>query len=136
MFVDPLLNKGAGSSIGVEFQILDDVLHPDAKLGRNGNRTIGSLYDLIPAPKDKKVNPPGQWNQAHIISKGKHVEFRLNGIKTVEFDRGTPEWRELVKSSKYKSWPNFGELSEGNILLQDHGNQVFYRNIKILTKSN
>jgi len=136
MFVDPLLNKGAGSSIGIEFQILDDVLHPDAKLGRNGNRTIGSLYDLIPAPKDKKVNPPGQWNQAHIISKGKHVEYRLNGVKTVEFDRGTPEWRELVKTSKYKGWPGFGELAEGNILLQDHGNQVFYRNIKIRTGSN
>jgi hypothetical protein len=133
LFVDPTLNKGAGSSIGLEFQILDDVLHPDAKLGRNGNRTVGSLYDLIPAPKDKKMNPPGQWNHAHIIAKGKHIEFRLNGVKTVEFDRGTPAWRELVKTSKYKVWPNFGELEEGHILLQDHGNQVFYRNIKIRT---
>ena len=134
LFVDPTLNKGEGSSIGPEFQILDDKLHPDAKLGRNGNRTIGSLYDMIPAPADKKVNPPGEWNQAHIISKGKHVEFRLNGVKTVEFERGSKEWRDLVAISKYKVWPNFGELAEGHILLQDHGDKVFYRNIMILAK--
>ena len=134
LFVDPELNKGEGSSIGPEFQILDDAKHPDAKLGRDGNRTIGSLYDLIPAPKDKKVNPVGEWNHAHIISKGQHVEYRLNGIKTVEFDRGSKAWRELVATSKYKVWPAFGELKEGHILLQDHGNQVFYRNIKILAK--
>lgn len=131
MFVDPNLNKGAGSSIGPEFQILDDSRHPDAKAGRNGNRTIGSLYDLIPAPADKKVNPVGQWNRAHIISAGDHVEFRLNGVKTVEFDRGTPEWRKMVAESKFKVWPNFGELAEGHILLQDHGNKVSFRNIKI-----
>jgi len=132
IFVDPEINKGKGSSIGPEFQILDDVRHPDAKLGSNGNRTIGSLYDLIAAPTDKKVNPVGEWNHAHIISKGMHVEFRLNGVKTVEFDRGTPAWRALVAGSKYKVWPNFGELPAGHILLQDHGNEVCYRNIKIL----
>lgn len=132
-FVDTELNQGRGSSIGPEFQILDDVRHPDAKLGRNGNRTIGSLYDLIPAPKDKKVKPVGEWNHAHIISKGNHVEYRLNGVKTVEFERGSKEWRDMVAGSKYKVWPGFGELKEGHILLQDHGNQVFFRNIKILT---
>lgn len=131
IFVDPALNQGDGSSIGPEFQILDDEKHPDAKLGHDGNRTIGSLYDLIPAPIDKKVNPVGEWNHAHIISKNKHVEFRLNGVKTVQFDRGSAAWRELVKTSKYKIWPAFGELSEGHILLQDHGNHVSYRNIKI-----
>jgi hypothetical protein len=134
LFVDPGLNKGEGSSIGPEFQILDDARHPDAKLGRAGNRTIGSLYDMITAPADKKVNPPGEWNQAHIISKGKHVEFRLNGVKTVEFERGSKAWRDLVAISKYKVWPNFGEQASGHILLQDHGNKVFYRNIKILAK--
>ncbi len=132
IFVDPELNKGAGSSIGPEFQILDDASHPDAKLGRNGNRTIGSLYDMMTAPTDKKVNPVGEWNQAHIISKGKHVEFRLNGVKTVEFERGSKEWRDTVAISKYKVWPAFGELAEGHILLQDHGNKVFFRNLKIL----
>jgi hypothetical protein len=134
-FVDPELNKGEGSSIGPEFQILDDARHPDAKLGRNGNRTIGSLYDLIAAPKDKKVNPPGEWNQARILSVGKKVTFWLNGEKTVEFERGSKDWRAMVAESKYKVWPGFGELPEGHILLQDHGNQVFFRNIKIRTRS-
>lgn len=132
IFVDPELNKGAGSSIGPEFQILDDEKHPDAKLGRDGNRTIGSLYDMMTAPADKKVNPVGEWNHAHIISKGKHVEFRLNGVKTVEFERGSKQWRDTVAVSKYKVWPAFGELPEGHILLQDHGNKVMFRNIRIL----
>jgi len=132
IFVDTELNKGAGSSIGPEFQILDDEKHPDAKLGRNGNRTIGSLYDMIPAPANKKVNPVGEWNHALILSKGQHVEFRLNGEKTVEFERGSQAWRDTVAISKFKAWkPAFGELPEGRILLQDHGNKVFFRNIKI-----
>ena len=131
IFVDTELNKGAGSSIGPEFQLLDDARHPDAKLGRDGNRTLGSLYDLIAAPADKKVNPVGEWNLAEILAKGKHVEFRLNGVKTVEFERGSKTWRDMVASSKFKDWPGFGELPEGHILLQDHGNKVFFRNIKI-----
>lgn len=134
-FVDPNLNQGKGSSIGPEFQILDDEKHPDAKLGRNGNRTIGSLYDLIPAPKDKKVKPVGEWNNARILSKGNRVTYWLNGVKTVEFERGTPEWRVIVADSKYKIWPGFGELKEGHILLQDHGNLVFFRNIKVRVPS-
>jgi hypothetical protein len=134
MFVDTEINKGAGSSIGPEFQILDDAKHPDAKLGRDGNRTIGSLYDMITAPQDKKVNPVGDWNHARILSRGKHVTFWLNGEKTVEFERGSQAWRDEVARSKYKKWPAFGELAEGHILLQDHGNLVFFRNIKIRTK--
>ncbi len=130
-FVDPGLNKGAGSAIGCEFQILDDERHPDAKLGREGNRTIGSLYDLIPAASDKKVNPPGEWNTARIIVQGNHVEHWLNGKKVVSYERGNPAWRALVATSKYKDWPKFGELPEGNILLQDHGFAVSFRNLKI-----
>ena len=120
-----------GSAIGMEFQILDDVLHPDAKLGKNGNRTIGSLYDLIPAPKDKKVMPMGEWNHARILSQGKHVTFWLNGEKTVEYERGSPEFREIVAGSKYHNIPDFGEWADGHILLQDHGNEVFFRNVKL-----
>ncbi len=130
-FVDPELNKGAGSAIGPEFQILDDVRHPDAKLGRDGNRTIGSLYDMKTAPADKKVMPVGEWNHARILSKDKQLTYWLNGEKTIDIERGGKEWRDLVAISKYKVWPNFGELPSGHILLQDHGNQVFYRNIKI-----
>ena len=131
IFVDPELNKGEGSAIGPEFQILDDARHPDAKLGRDGNRTIGSLYDMITAPATKKVNPPGTWNNARILSSGRHVTYWLNGEKTVEYERGSKEWKDLVATSKYAKWPNFGELPSGHILLQDHGNQVTYRNIKI-----
>lgn len=120
-----------GSAIGLEFQILDDARHPDAKLGLNGDRTIGSLYDLIPASKDKKVKPLGEWNQARILSKGKHVTFWLNGQKTVEFERGSADFRAAVAKSKFKDIPNFGEWADGHILLQDHGNEVSFRNVKI-----
>ena len=131
IFVDPALNKGPGSSIGPEFQILDDARHPDAKLGRNGNRTMGSLYDMIPAPADKKVMPIGEWNHARILSQGKHVEFWLNGQKTVEFERGSPEFRAVVAQSKFKNIPDFGEWADGHILLQEHGTEVSFRNVKI-----
>lgn len=131
IFVDPTLNKKGGSSIGPEFQILDDARHPDAKLGRDGDRTIGSLYDMIAAPATKKVNPVGEWNNARILSKGMHITFWLNGEQTIDIERGSKEWKDLVAISKYKVWPNFGELPEGHILLQDHGNHVFYRNVKI-----
>jgi hypothetical protein len=125
------LNKGAGSSIGCEFQILDDRQHPDAKEGLNGNRTLGGLYDLIPPKLPKVDNGPGKWNRAMIILNGNHVEHWLNGQKTVGYERRTKEWRELVAKSKYKIWPKFGEADEGNILLQEHGNAVSFRNVKI-----
>jgi hypothetical protein len=137
-FVDPFLNKGPGSAIGLEFQILDDKKHPDAKKGVNGNRTIGSLYDLIPAGnlsesnrETKRVNGIGSWNKARIISKNGHVEHWLNNVKVVEFDRYSQIFHALVDNSKYVDWPNFGQLSEGNILLQDHGDRVAFRSIKI-----
>lgn len=132
-FVDPETNKGAGSAIGCEFQVLDDQLHPDAKLGVKGNRTMGSLYDLIPAPKGEweKYTIDG-WQRAMIIVNGKHVEHWLNGHKLLEYERDNQMWNALVAYSKYKDWPNFGNAAEGYILLQDHGDQVSYRNIKIL----
>jgi hypothetical protein len=124
------LNRGAGSSIGCEYQILDDKGHPDALEGIGGNRTLAGLYDLI-APLPKRDNGPGQWNRATIIANGNHVEHWLNGQKTVEYERGNDDWRALVAKSKYKVWPNFGEAEEGHILLQEHGNAVSFRNIKI-----
>ncbi|MCF8379590.1 MAG: DUF1080 domain-containing protein [Bacteroidales bacterium] len=138
-FVDTELNKGAGSSIGCEYQILDDKLHPDAKMGKDGNRTLASLYDLITAnaknfnpdlPQQKRLNEYS-WNRAKIIVQGDDVEHYLNGILVVKYNRGGQQWRDLVAESKYKKWPNFGEARKGHILLQDHGDEVSFKNIKI-----
>lgn len=129
-FVDTNLNKGEGSAIGCEFQILDDKKHPDAKLGVEGNRTLGSLYDLIPAPKDKPFRG-GFFNTAMVVVKGNHVEHWLNGVKIIEYQRNNQMWEALVNYSKYKDWPNFGNAEEGLILLQDHGDEVWFQNIKI-----
>ncbi|MGE5361583.1 MAG: DUF1080 domain-containing protein [Bacteroidales bacterium] len=129
-FVDTTLNKGEGSSIGCEYQILDDDEHPDAKAGVNGNRKLASLYDLI-AARGVRFNGVGEWNHARIVVRGAHVEHWLNGFKAVEYERGTQMWRALVDHSKYAVWPNFGEAPKGHILLQDHGNRVSFRSIKI-----
>lgn len=135
-FVDSELNKGEGSAIGLEFQVLDDEKHPDAKKGKNGNRTVGSLYDLIRAENNgssrgKNFKGVGKWNNARILVKGGHVEHWLNQIKVVEFDRFSQLFAALVEKSKYEKWDNFGRLSEGLILLQDHGDEVSFKNIKI-----
>ena len=136
-FVDPELNKGAGSAIGCEFQILDDNRHPDAKQGIKGNRTLGSLYDLITAEnlsvpgRTKQFKGVGAWNQARIYVKNGYVEHWLNNEKVVEYDRQSQMFRALVAYSKYSKWPEFGQWPEGHILLQDHGNTVHFRSIKI-----
>jgi hypothetical protein len=130
-FVDTESKNGALAGIGCEYQVLDDKLHPDAKAGKNGNRTIASLYDLIPAAKDKVDNGPNQWNRAEIIVKGNKVQHWLNGKMTVEYTRGDQAWKDLVATSKFKGSPAFGEVTEGHLLLQDHGNKVYYKNIKI-----
>ncbi len=129
-FVNPDLNKGEGSAIGCEFQILDDQKHPDAKLGVKGNRTLGSLYDLIPAPANKSFRK-AEFNTAMIVVKGDQVEHWLNGVKIIEYTRNNQMWNALVAYSKYRDWPNFGNAAEGNILLQDHGDEVWFKNVKI-----
>jgi hypothetical protein len=139
-FVDPDLNTGAGSAIGCEYQLLDDQNHPDAKMGIAGNRTLASLYDLIKADAleygqdndPKRFNGVGTWNRARIEVKGSKVAHYLNGIKVVEYERGTQMWRALVAYSKYKNWVAFGEAESGHILLQDHGDEVSFKNVKIL----
>ena len=140
----------AGSAIGLEYQLLDDDRHPDAKMGAAGNRTLASLYDLIPAHPNKIVHPPGRWNRARLVVKstrvdawlrgnnietrvfrGAHVEHWLNNRKVLEYKRGTQAFDALVARSKYVDWEGFGHWQQGRILLQDHGDEVHFRSIKI-----
>jgi len=129
-FIDTESDNGKRASIGCEYQVLDDSNHPDARAGIAGNRTLAGLYDLI-APKNKRDNGANQWNRATIIVSGNKAQHWLNGFLTVEYERATPAWRELVATSKFKPVKGFGETAEGRILLQDHGNKVSYKNIKI-----
>ncbi|MCB8998832.1 MAG: DUF1080 domain-containing protein [Bacteroidales bacterium] len=130
-FVTEKEKNNPGSAIGLEYQILDDKLHPDAKLGNHeGSRTLASLYDLI-AANNKRENAMGEWNNLRLISRGTHVEHWLNGFKVLEYERGSPEFRKLVAESKYAHYENFGEAEKGHLLLQDHGFLVSFRSIKV-----
>lgn len=128
-----LAEDSKGSAIGLEYQVLDDSLHADAAMGREGNRTLASLYDLLKAEKQKRfLRSIGQWNIGRIIVyPNDKVEHYLNGIKVLEYIRGSKQYKDLVAISKYVIWKNFGEAPRGHILLQDHGDAVSYRSIKI-----
>jgi len=129
-FIDTEANNGTLASIGCEYQVLDDRNHPDAKAGINGNRTLAGLYDLIP-PKPKTDNGENTWNTAKIVVNDNKVQHWLNGQITVEYERGNQAWKDLVAKSKYNNSLGFGEVQEGRILLQDHGDLVYFKNIKI-----
>src|SRR5690625_1135379 len=124
-FVKEIQPKPEGSAIGLEYQLIDDS-RPDVE----GTWTLGSLYELYTAG-NKDVNPIGEFNTARILVEGNHVEHWLNGKKVLEYTRGSDEFRDLVAESKYSDHENFGEAPEGHILLQDHGHEVAFRNIKI-----
>ncbi len=138
--VDFKLTKGANSgikyfisengSVGCEFQILDDDNHPDAKKGFKGNRRLGSLYDIIPAQGWKIADHYG-WNTARIVVRGNNVEHWLNGVKILSYEKGGDMWQALVSHSKFAEVQNFAGGDGGHILLQDHNDLVYYRNLKI-----
>lgn len=132
-FVTEGYDLGKGSAIGLEFQILHDELHPDAKNGRDGNRTLGSLYDLITAEKESRyVKKPGEWNHARVVVMPDNtVQHWLNHKKVVEYKKGSEDFMDLIEISKYKDFQDFGRWEQGHILLQDHGDRVAFRSIKV-----
>jgi len=119
------------TNLGCEFQIIDDSKHPDAKLGRDGDRTTGSLYDIMPAPANKPMKPAGEWNTARIIVRGDKVEHWLNGTKILSFDRSSEQFRQAIALSKFKTTEGFAMATTSPILLQAHGDLVHYKDIKI-----
>jgi hypothetical protein len=112
---------------GPEMQVLDDARHKD---GQSRLTSAGSAYGLYAAPAGV-VKPAGEWNAVRIVVRGNHVEHWLNGSKVVEYELGSPDWEAKVKASKFKQWPGYGRAASGHIALQDHGDRVAYRDIKI-----
>jgi hypothetical protein len=116
---------------GPEMQVLDDERHPDSKAGTSGNHKAGSLYDMLPPTDFTAVKPANEWNKVRlVIDDGKATHY-LNGKKVAEYATTGPEWDKMVAASKFKTWDGFGKYSSGKIALQDHGDKVWYRNIKI-----
>jgi hypothetical protein len=119
------------AALGFEYQILDDDRHPDARAGVSGNRTAAGLYDLIAPPEGKPVNAPGEWNQGRIVFQGNHGEHWLNGQKVVEYDLGSARMDSLLAASKYAPIAGFADRRDGHIVLQDHNDAAWFRNLKI-----
>jgi hypothetical protein len=123
-----MANAPNHAALGFEYQMLDDSLHEDNKVP---SHRAGALYDLVPPSANKILAPVGEWNSSRIVFRGNHGEHWLNGRKVVEFELGTPQMDSLLALSKYKSIPNFAQKRAGHIVLQDHVDEVFFRNIKI-----
>jgi hypothetical protein len=125
-----VVEKG-DSAIGHEYQIIDDTRHPDAKISTE--RQTASFYDVKSATSHP-TKPVGEWNTSRVLVRGNHVEHWLNGMKVLEYELGSPEILAAVKDSKFKDVAGFGTKKPGHILLQDHGDAVCYRSVKILAK--
>jgi hypothetical protein len=116
------------SAIGHEYQLIDDAHHADAKIGPH--RQTAAFYDVLPAA-DRPVKPAGEWNSTRIVVRGQSVEHWLNGMKVLQYELNSPAVNAAIEKSKFKGIERFGKRQNGHILLQDHGNQVWFRNIKI-----
>lgn len=112
---------------GPEMQILDDAAHGD---GAKPNTRAGSLYDLFPC-SENVVKPAGEWNEARIVAKGPHIQHFLNGVKVVDIRLDSEEYREAHAQSKWTAMPDFAKRPRGHIALQDHGDEVWFRNIRV-----
>lgn len=114
---------------GHEYQMLDDTGHPDGKIGPK--RQTASFYDVLPPAADKKLNPPGEWNSSRILVQGNHIEHWLNGAKVLAYDLGSDEVKAALAASKFKNAPAFGDKIKGHIMLTDHSDEAWFRNVKI-----
>jgi hypothetical protein len=121
------------TAIGHEYQMIDDDRHPDAKIGPH--RATGAFYDVMPPDAAaKKVKPIGEWNDSRVVVAGNHVEHWLNGAKILEYTLDTPEVKAQIAKSKFKEIEDFDKALDAHILLQDHGDEVCFRSVKILVK--
>ena len=120
---------GATYSTGMEMQVLDDQRHPDAQYG--ADRWAGSLYDMVAVPDPSPVHKAGQWNDSRVVVHNGRIEHYLNGEKVVDLDMNSDEWKQRLADSKFADWPRFAKEKQGHIALQDHGDEVAYRNIRI-----
>jgi hypothetical protein len=112
---------------GPEYQVLDDDKHKD---GQNPVTSTGSVYAMYPPAKDVS-KPAGEWNRSRILAEGNHVQHFLNGEKVADVELGSDDWKEKLAASKFATWPKFGKNERGHIVLQDHGDEVWYRNMRI-----
>lgn len=113
---------------GAEMQVLDNIHASDNK---KSNHLAGLLYDLSGTPDLSKPKPVGEWNHVEIIQKDGHLTFYFNGVKTLDVQQGSDEWKQMVANSKFKTWPGFMTSPEGKIAFQDHGHEVAFRNVMI-----
>jgi hypothetical protein len=124
-----LVTEDRPSAPGHEYQMIDDTRHPDAKIGPH--RATASFYDVLPPAADKPLKPVGEWNDSRVVVQGNHVEHWLNGKKVLEYELGSDALKAAVAKSKFKNSPGFGEKIKGHILLTDHGDECWFRNLKI-----
>ncbi|MDF9798892.1 hypothetical protein OKW21_004155 [Catalinimonas alkaloidigena] len=131
-YVAEITNEKNGETAinGPEYQIIDDVNNPDIQDRKDETVTTAALY-LLYSPENKKLLPPGQWNQGSIVSKNNQVEHWLNGVKVVSYERGSQDFLQKKMNTKFKNYTNYGEVPSGHIMLTDHHDKVYFRNIKI-----